>query len=254
MKRVHILVSVLIVLGVGATVYFLFQNTLFQNTSEIQGIAQREAATENTKSISTETKNKTILETEIWVITTQFGTVFVQNAESNRAAYESSYAKIVSVNVPMPVGVRIFDSKQSSIDPNIFFVTTETSEGNEAAYVLDTQQKTFKELFSSIDHPDFKLASIGSVNSQENAILFNFASCRDCDGGITGGAVYNLSTKAYKNIGLIPLFRWIGDSTFEYKVSPVGCEAYFANPFRGESKETSCENKLEAATWFRGTI
>lgn len=246
MKRL-ILVLALIVLSLGTSVHFLSQKTLPQKSPEVQDIAPVSIATQNTP------PKELVSEGGLWVITTKFNTVFIENAASNRVAYESSYAKVVTVDVPIPAGVKILDSQQSTVDPNSFFVTTESQDDVEAAYIVNIQQKTFKKLFSSVDQPDFKLASIGGVSPQESAILFTFASCRGCDGGIIGGAVYSITGNTFKNIGPTPLFRW-GANTYEYKIPPAGCEAYFGNPFRDETKETACDKKLEAAAWLRETI
>ena len=255
MKRIHILVGVLIILSVGAASYFLIQGKVAQTTPETTGVDQESAVAQDSSSVGIRTSEASVPDTELWVITTKFNTVFIQNASDNREAYESSYAKIVSVSIPSMAGIKIFDSRVSMTDPNTFFVTAEISQGGEAAYILNTQQKTSKVLFSNADHPDFKLAGIGSISPDENAILFSFASCRECDGGIIGGAVYNISTKAYKNIGPTPVFRWVTGTTFEYKAPPTGCEAYFANPFNGEGpKDSPCDKKIESADWVRESI
>jgi len=159
--------------------------------------------------------------------------------------------KVVPFRIQAPVGIKINESKVSSTDSSIFFIVTKDQNGGESAYILNIQQKTLTKLFSSAEHPDFKLASIGNVSPDDTALRFHFAACDGCDGGIIAGAVYNIPKKVYKNIGASPLFRWTADGSFEYKSAPSGCEAYFANPLR-DTQGMPCDEKLAAASWIQG--
>ena len=266
-ERKGFLVPLGIAILLGGGVYFALGN---QSSVAPTGVA----ISGNAPGTPATTADVATAETELWVVTTKFNTVFIKNAEVTpanwdsshatvREAYESSYAKVVSVYLPVPVGLKIWDSKVSSTDANIFFVTAYDEQTYvEYAYVLNTQQKTSTKLFSSLEHPDFKLAGISGVSPDNTAIHFSFASCRDCGGVTVGEAVYNVSKRVYKNIGLTSAFRWTTNGDFEYKPVLQGCEKIFHTgtlcDYYGFGPDDitqckACRDKVEAASWLQGS-
>jgi len=253
-ERKEIWVPLGIAILLAGAVYFVLQNR--SSTVPIDVVNSQ-----NPPGASAPITQESTAETELWVITTKFNTVFIMNAEdtpsrydspysSVREAYESSYASVMSVSMQLPVGLKIRDTQVSSIDSNVFFGVMQDQQGVEYAHVLNIAQKTYTKLFSSVEYPDFELAAINGVSPDDSAIHFNFASCDDCDGGVAGSAVYQIVMKAYKTIGLTAAFRWTAEGDFEYKPVPQGCEAHFGS-MGGETP--GCEDKLAAASWIQGS-
>jgi len=249
-KGIWIPLAVVLVLGVA---YFVVQNQSSTATTDV-------AIPPNVPGTPAPAAQEQTTETELWVVTANLNqpdSVFIAMPSDyvpltvEAVAKTVGYAKAFAVLVHVPMGIKIGHSQVSSTDPNTFFVIAIDQKGEEYAYVLNIQLKTFTKLFSSIEHPDFKNAGIRSHSPDDKIILFAIKRSEFEASG--DKVIFNVSQDMYKNLGMIAAFQWTTNGNFKYKSVPKGCESYFPDPFAPESSDASCNNQIVAASWIQGS-
>jgi len=241
--------------------------TVSETTKQLTATDMVEQKLDYTESAKPEVQKKPH---ELWLITTSFDTVFLDNASTYRKPLNpelltdreyftpetfvsnTSYKDLEVLSIKMDKEYEIRDTKDIP-GSNIMYTTASYNEA-EYALEIDLNTKEATVLFSSSEYPDFINTSISSASTDNNALLFMMSSCTGCAPSLAGQAVYNLNTKNYLKIGKTSAFEWLDSTNFRYKPIPQGCDDYFTKPFGKERPNPVCEQKLVDTEWITNSV